>query len=329
MVRPPTPARAHAVRALLPLMAATLLVACADAGSGAQRGVRPPGGIVVDTARIPAFDGDAAFELLKRQVAFGPRVPGMPGHAAQLEWMTSYLKERADTVMLQPFTHTAANGRRLHMTNVFARFRPDATARILVLAHWDTRPTADMDEERPHEPIDGANDGASGVAVLLQLADMMRRTPPPIGVDVLLVDGEDYGPGENDMYLGAKYFAANQPAGYPPLYGILLDMVADRNPMFPVEGNSSRLAPEVVERVYGVAEQLGLGAYFPRRVGPWVSDDHIPLNQAGIRTINIIDFDYGPGNRYWHTHQDVVENTGPLGLELVGRVLAGVIWSGG
>jgi glutaminyl-peptide cyclotransferase len=302
-----------------------VLAACSGQGSGAAR---PFGGIAVDTARVPAFDGDAAFELLARQVAFGPRVPGMPGHAAQLEWMTSFLRERADTVILQPFTH-ATQGRTLHMTNVLARFQPENPNRILLLAHWDTRPTADMDMDRPEEPIDGANDGASGVAVLLHLADILARHRAPLGVDVLLVDGEDYGPGDADMYLGARHFARNQPAGYPPLYGILVDMVGDREPMFPVEGNSSRFAPEVVERVWSVAEQMGHAAHFPRRVGPWVTDDHIPLNQAGIRTINIIDFDYGPANSYWHTHRDVVENTGPLGLWLVGRVLAGVVYSGG
>jgi glutaminyl-peptide cyclotransferase len=304
------------------LLAAILTSACADAGSG-QR----PGGI--DTSTMPTFDGDAAFELLRRQVAFGPRVPGTPGHAAQLEWMTSQLTQYADTVILQPFTHTTRAGATLHMTNVFARFRPELTERILLLAHWDTRPTADLDPERPDQPIDGANDGASGVAVLMHLAGILASHPAPIGVDILLTDGEDYGPGDADMYLGARHFAANQPAGYPPLYGVLIDMVGDREPLFPVEANSQRLAPEVVERVWRVAEQIGLAAYFPRRVGSWVMDDHIPLNEAGIRTVNIIDFDYGPDNAYWHTHQDVVENTGPLGLELVGRLLTALLYSGG
>jgi glutaminyl-peptide cyclotransferase len=306
-------------------LAAVVTAACADSGSGQ----RPAGAIAIDTARLPAYDGQAAFELLKHQVAFGPRVPGMPGHAAQLEWMTSHLKALADTVILQPFTHTTRAGATLQLTNVLARFRPEHADRLLVLAHWDTRPTADMDRDRPDEPIAGANDGASGVAVLLHLAEILRMHPPPIGVDVLLVDGEDFGPGEGDMYLGAKHFAANQPHGYPPLYGVLIDMVADREPRFPVEGNSQRMAPEVVERVWSTAEKLGLGAFFPRRVGSWVTDDHIPLNRAGIRTVNIIDFDYGPANMYWHTHRDTVENTGPLGLELVGRVLTALIYSGG
>jgi glutaminyl-peptide cyclotransferase len=285
--------------------------------------------VVVDTARVPAFSGENAHELLRRQVQFGPRVAGRPGHAAQLSWMATYLRDRAESVQVMPFTHTAGDGRVLRMSNVFARFNVAARDRILLIAHWDTRPTADNDAERRNVPIAGANDGASGVAVLLELANVLSRHSPPIGVDLLLVDGEDYGPGERDMYLGAKHFAANQPPNYRPLYGILVDMVGDRTPQFPVEDNSQRYAPEVVDRVWGVAEQIGLAAMFPRHVGSSVTDDHIPLNQAGIRTINIIDFDYGENNEFWHTHQDVVENTGPEGLGAVGRVLAALIFSGG
>jgi glutaminyl-peptide cyclotransferase len=262
-------------------------------------------------------------------VEFGPRVPGMPGHAAQLEWMTRYLGERADSVEQQPFTHVTVAGATLHMTNVFARFRPELPTRVLLLAHWDTRPGADQDDTRQDQPIPGANDGASGVAVLLELANTLSQHASPIGVDILLVDGEDYGPGEADMYLGAKHFAANLPEGYRPLYGILLDMVGDSDPLFPVEGNSMQFAPEVVDRVWYVAEQIGLGHLFPRRVGSYVMDDHIPLNRAGIRTINIIDFEYGPRNAYWHTHEDDVRNTSSVGLGAVGRVVATLIYSGG
>ncbi|MGH7448369.1 MAG: M28 family peptidase, partial [Longimicrobiales bacterium] len=244
---------------------------------------------------------------------FGPRVAGRPGHHAQLGWMVRHLRDRADTVIVQPFDHTDSDGRTVRMSNVLARFNTAARDRILLIAHWDTRPTADMDPERPKEPIAGANDGASGTAVLLELASVLSRHSAPIGVDLLFVDGEDYGPGERDMYLGAKFFAANQPQGFRPLYGILLDMVGDQTPRFPIEGNSLELAPEVVERVWSVAEQIGLSDIFPRRKGGHITDDHIPLNQAGIRTINIIDFDYP----YWHTHGDVVEHTSPVGLGAV------------
>ena len=279
--------------------------------------------------RAPEFDAEAAFALLRRQVEFGPRVAGMPGHAAQLEWMTSYLRERADTVILQPFEHTGPQGETLRMTNVFARFGMSRRDRVLLVAHWDTRPTADseMDEARRRTPIPGANDGASGVAVLLQLADVLSSHSPPIGVDILLVDGEDYAPGH--MYLGAKHFARHKPRGYEPLYGILLDMVGDTDPVYLEEPNSKDYAPEVVERVWRTAERLGLARYFPRSEGIPVTDDHIPLNEAGIRTIDIIDFDYGPANAYWHTLDDSLENVSAEGLGVVGRVVSEVVYRGG
>jgi glutaminyl-peptide cyclotransferase len=311
---------------MLPLLLALLplvLMACADDGGGAT----------VPQERVPRpdFDGEAAYELLVRQVAFGPRVPGTEGHARQLEWMRSWLRERADSVADQPFEHTTSGGERLRLTNLFARFRPEARDRVLLLAHWDTRPRADQERDRAArmQPVPGANDGASGTAVLLQLAELFRLQPPPIGVDILLVDGEDYGPGEEDMFLGARHFAANLPPGYRPMYGILLDMVGDRDPRFPVEGYSARYAPEVVQRVWSVARDLGYRDVFPNTPGGYVTDDHLPLNRAGIRTINVIDFEYGPGNRYWHTLQDVPENTSAATLRIVGEVVAEVVYRGG
>jgi len=307
----------------LRLLAMVALAGCNGAGASAggsddpDRTLAPP----------PAFRADTAFAYLGRQVAFGPRVPGSPGHAAQLAWMAEFLETRADTVILDPFEHeTTATGTRLELTNVFARFRPDARDRILVLAHWDTRPTADeeADAERRARPIPGANDGASGTAVLLELANVLSSNSPPIGVDLLFVDGEDYGPGEPDMYLGAKRFAARNP-GYRPLYGILLDMVGDQNPVYPIESYSRESAPEVVERVWRVAEEIGHGSAFVRRDGGAITDDHIPLNRAGIRTIDIIDFDYG----HWHRLTDDLANVSAKGLGIVGSVVTALIFRGG
>jgi len=301
---------------------AFVMGACVQPGEEPRQVEWPP---------VPEFDGAAAYELLERQVAFGPRVPGTEGHAQQLAWMTEYLRERADTLIVQEFTHQTEGGKALELTNLFARFRPELGDRVLLLAHWDTRPTADQDPDAGlrNQPILGANDGASGTAVLLQLADVLSRHSPPIGVDILLVDGEDYGPRGRDMYLGATYFAANLPPGYRPLYGVLVDMIGDRDPVFPIEAYSQQYAPEVVQRVWRVAEELGYGRIFRRSPGLAIEDDHIPLNRAGIRTINIIDFDYGPANRYWHTHDDKLENTGPKGLEAVGKVLTTLVFRGG
>jgi Zn-dependent M28 family amino/carboxypeptidase len=182
----------------------------------------------------------------------------------------------------------------------------------------------ESDAERRAQPIPGANDGGSGTAVLLELANVLSSNSPPVGVDLLFVDGEDYGPGERDMYLGAKHFAATHP-GYRPLYGLLLDMVGDRNPVFPIEGNSRDSAPEVVDRVWRVAEEIGHGAAFVRRDGGWITDDHIPLNQAGIRTIDIIDFDFAQ----WHTLSDDLDHVSARGLGIVGEVVTALIFRGG
>ena len=323
--------RACALALVLPI--ALLAAACGDddgdAGGlpgAAADGVPQP----LPGVSAPDFDGAAAFALLETQVGFGPRVPGSPGHAAQLAWMSDYLAERADTLIAQPFNHTTAGGTELRMTNLFARFRPEASERVLLLAHWDTRSMAenDVDPARRSEPIPGANDGASGTALLLHMADLFARQPPPIGVDILLVDGEDYAPGE--MYLGAKHFAAEPVVpGYTPLYGVLVDMIADRDPVYPVEGYSAHYAPEVVRRVYALAAHLGYGEMFPLVQGRTIDDDHVPLNQAGIRTIDIIDFDFGPANVHWHTHGDDLGAVSVRGLEAVGTVLTELVYRGG
>jgi glutaminyl-peptide cyclotransferase len=313
-----------AVRSLFALF--LLLAGCNDAGGGGSDAADTP------VQRVaPPFDAGRAFGYLREQVGFGPRVPGSEGHRAQLEWMRSFLAERADTVVVQPFTYTTTGGEILRLTNLFARFRPELEDRILLVAHWDTRPRADQspDPAARARPIAGANDGASGVAVLLELANLFAQKPPPVGVDLLLVDGEDYGPTGDDMYLGAKHFARNQPPGYRPLYGVLLDMVGDQDPRFPVEGNSQQMAPEVVQRVWGVARELGYGDVFPTTPGYYIEDDHIPLNQAGIRTVDVIDFDYGPGNRYWHTAEDTLDKTSAESLRMVGEVVAELVYRGG
>ena len=275
----------------------------------------------------PAFSADAAFEHIRTQVGFGPRVAGMPGHARQLQWMTEYLRARADTVELQPFTHThTVSGQQLQMTNVLARFNPQATERLLLLTHWDTRPTADYDadDQARNQPVPGANDGGSGTAVLLEIANILKTQKPNVGVDLLFVDGEDYGPEEQDMYLGAKYFAANA-GSYRPLYAVLIDMIADQTPRYGIEDTSQRMAPEVVQRIWGLAEDLGYGAYFTRGNVGAIGDDHVPLNQAGIRTANIIDCCDPP----WHTTQDNLANVSPVGLGIVGTVLVELLFREG
>ena len=304
--------------------------ACSDAPSDQAPPPRPV--IAVDR---PSFDGQKAFGFVVRQVDFGPRVPGTPGHAAQLEWMLARLDSLADSVWTQSFEHRhSETGQMLALTNVIARFSPEAQRRIVLLAHWDTRPTSDMAAGPERDtPVPGANDGASGTAVLLQLAEHLAQQPTELGVDLLFVDGEDFGPTTDDMFLGARHYAARYAAGDLPSplpdYGVLLDMVGDADPRFPIEEYSAGFAPDLAQRVWGIASRLGYGTTFVREIGPAINDDHVPLNEAGLATIDIIDFDYGPGNAYWHTPDDTPDQVRPGTLRMVGEVMLELIHTGG
>lgn len=308
------------------LLALTALLS--GCGSEGARQNPPSSGLLVDR---PTFDGAIAHRFIREQVAFGPRVPGMEGHALQLAWMDSLLGVWADSVEHQPFSYLTSQGHELALTNVMARFRPEAEHRILLLTHWDTRPWSDqaLSEADRELPVPGANDGGSGTAILLHLAQLMAETPPPTGVDLLFIDGEDYGPGTEDMFMGSRYFAGVMPDPIPWSYGLLLDMVGDLDPHYPMEAHSVEYAPAITQRIWRVAHDLGFGAYFPARVGSRVVDDHIPLNEAGLPTVDLIDFEFGPGNRLWHTPQDTPENTSPESLRMVGEVVAELIYRGG
>ncbi len=282
-------------------------------------------------ASPPRFDGQAAFALLLKQCSFGPRNPNSAGHQACLDFMATTLGGLADRMELQRFTHPGY-GETLELTNVFARFKPEASARILLLTHWDTRPRAERDEnkQRRNQPILGANDGASGTAILLQLAALLKQKPPAIGVDLLFVDGEDYGnEGDNALYLlGSRYFVSSgRPTGYAPRFGILLDMVGDTYLELPREQNSVRYAPDIVDLVWNTAHDIGVRQFIDEP-GEYVIDDHLPLNEAGIKTIDIIDFDYpDQTNRYWHTTQDTPDHCSAESLEAVGTVVTTVLYT--
>ena len=279
----------------------------------------------------PTFDGESAFELVRMQVAFGPRAPGTEGHARQLEWMLERLETLAPVLRADSFQHVTAAGDSLDLVNVMARFAPDESRRILVLSHWDTRPRSDQatDPAMRAIPVPGANDGASGTAILLELAGLFASDPPPVGVDVLLVDGEDYGPDVDDMLLGARHYAASLDDVDRPVYGLLLDMVGDADPSFPLEAISAQYANVVMRKVWRAAERLGYRDYFPRSVGQRLVDDHVPLIEAGLPTANLIDFTYGPGNRFWRTPDDTPDRVSAATLTIVGEVVAELIYSGG
>ncbi|MEO8560847.1 MAG: M28 family peptidase [bacterium] len=294
--------------------------------------------------RLPAraktdFVGDSAMSYAQQQMAFGPRVPGTPQAQRAGDWIVSMMKARADTVIEQRWTHRTADGKELPLRNVLARFNASAPSRILYVTHWDTRPMADADPVLGNRgtPIPGANDGAAGVGLFVALGDALKKARPNVGVDLLFVDGEDYGKSFDapyaDVLLGSQYFANNLPSpGYRPVIGILWDMIGDKELNILQEGNSMRQAPEVVTRVWQKAADLGYDRYFIPRAGYDVTDDHVPLLNKGLRVIDVIDLDYGPmgangvaNPNYHHTLQDTMDKISARSLQVVGDVALGVI----
>ena len=271
------------------------------------------------------FDGEVAYSYVEVQMNFGHRIPNTEAHRLTGDWIFEHLRSRADTVEVQEFSHVTSDGDTLHLRNFIGRFRPDASERILFLAHWDTRPVAEKERNlgRQRQPTPGANDGASGVAVLMALVDELQREPPAYGVDVLFVDGEDFGDfgADTDVFIGSKYFAEHLPEGYAPLFGVLFDMVGDADLRIPREGYSVDGAPEVADRVWRRARDLGFGDIFRSEIGTWVRDDHLPLQEAGIRTIDVIDFDYP----YHHTTEDTLDKVSARSLAIVGTVAVALV----
>jgi hypothetical protein len=277
-------------------------------------------------ARAPQeFDGQAAFEYLRTQVGFGPRIPGKEAHRRMGDWLDSLLRQRADTVIVQSWSHVTVQRDTLPLRNFIARFNPSAEKRLLLLAHWDSRPIADSPRSRDStRPVPGANDGASGVAVLLGVADALKRSPPAAGVDLLFVDGEDYGDftkDSADVLIGSRYYGAHQVPGPPPLYAVLFDLVADKDLQIYQEGNSLVGAPEVVDLVWDTAKDLGYAGYFIASPRHTLIDDHIPLQKAGIRAIDVVDFNYAA----WHTPDDTIDKVSAASLQIVGDVAVALV----
>jgi glutaminyl-peptide cyclotransferase len=275
------------------------------------------------------FDGARALQYATTQVAFGPRVPNTDGHRREAAWLDSLLRLRADTLIVQQWTHVTAKGDSLALTNFLARFRPAAAKRILFLAHWDTRPYSDGPNSKKRDvPVPGANDGASGVAVLLGVADVLKRTPPSIGVDLLFADGEDYGDFQtepNDVLIGSRYYGTHQAPGAKPDYAVLFDMVGDRDLRIAPEGNSVIAAPEIMTMIWQTAKLVGHDSVFVEGQGTPLTDDHTELQKAGIRAVDVVDFEYP----YWHTGEDTIDKISAGSLGVVGDVAMALIRTGG
>jgi Zn-dependent M28 family amino/carboxypeptidase len=276
---------------------------------------------------MTGFSGDAAYNYAKAQVAFGPRVPGTPAAKQAGDWIIRQMRARADTVIVQSFTYTTADGKKLPLRNILARFRPELSNRVLYLTHWDSRPISESatTEAEKKMPVPGANDGASGVGMFVALGDVLKKTKPNVGVDLLFTDGEDYGqfgPPDVDVLIGAKYFATHPPSpGYRPLYGVLWDMIGDKDLRIPYEMNSFQQVPDVVSRVWQTAADLGHADVFVQESGGQITDDHVPLLNAGLRVIDVIDLTYPPH----HTPYDTMDKISAKSLGIVGDVATALV----
>lgn len=295
------------------------------------------------TVVAPAFNADSAYFFVAEQVAFGFRVPNSTAHKKTASWIINELKKHGLEVVEQDFKATTYDNKILDAKNIIAAYNPTATKRILLAAHWDSRPFADKDDERKNEPIAGANDGASGVGVLLEIARTIANTEtkPAVGIDFIFFDAEDWGTPEgytgttNLAYggycLGSTYWSKNlHKSNYSAYFGILLDMVGAKGATFRQEGYSLQVAPSVVKNVWNTASQLGFSQYFvnePMEGG--ITDDHVPVIQnAKIPMIDIIDLKRTENTFFdaHHTHDDDMSAIDKNTLKAVGQTVLQVVY---
>ena len=331
----------NSMRTLVILFIATLITAasCKEEVDRTDEVVEKP--VVIS---FPDFNKDSAYHFIVKQVEFGPRVPGTPQHDSAAQWIKNKMIEFAgeENVQIQEAEVQLFNREKIRIKNIITTINPEIkTGRILLCAHWDSRMFADYDHTDRDKPILGANDGASGVAVLMEIARQIQNQPlQNTGIDIIFFDAEDQGTPDNMGYskgpesvstwcLGSQYWSRNQHNAYSYAYGILLDMVGAKNAVFPKEGYSRNFAPNVVRKVWDIAQGLGYSNYFVNLNGSEITDDHYFLNTlAKIPTIDIIH--YNPENgrfwQHWHTHQDNLENIDPNTLNAVGRTVLKVIY---
>lgn len=343
-----------AITLITVFIGAFLLKSCAPEGPHPSAEVKPE---KVALVPAPLFDGDSAFGFVAKQVGFGPRVPGTAAHKACADWMVATLKRfGADTVYQQTGTVTAFNGQPVPLRNIIASWAPEKKDRLLLMAHYDSRPFADHDDERQNEPIDGANDGGSGVAVWLEVARHLAPSPsgkagmgsdekPALGIDIFFTDVEDMGqPNEGVMgakqddssietwCLGSRYWAKNPHVkDYRARFGILLDMCGSIDAKFPREGISMRIAPQVVGKIWKAAAATGHGERFLSETKNYVGiDDHLVVNmETGIPIADLIAWEESSGAfpKTWHTHDDNLANISKESLQAVGATVTQVIWA--
>ena len=323
---------------MLYILFAAAMISCSQTPSSSSAKVESQ---PVKQQNVPAFDADSAWVFVENQVKFGPRVPNSEAHVACGNYLTSELKRFGAQVYEQEATLTAYNGTQLKAKNIIGSYNPENSKRVLLFAHWDSRPYADhdMDPANHKKPIDGADDGASGVGVLLEMARQFSIKSPAIGIDIIFFDAEDYGTPEfvkeykeNTWCLGAQFWAKNPHVkGYKADFGILLDMVGAKNASFFKEATSMRYAPQIVEEVWSTARDLGYGKFFINAEGGAITDDHqYVILGRNIPCIDIIytdpesDNGFGP---HWHTQNDTMDNIDRETLKAVGQTVLQVVYN--
>lgn len=318
---------------IFPLIALMGFAAC---NSNQQQGAENSSSQKEVKSVAPNFDADSAFAYTKAQVDFGPRIPSTPAHAACADYLENKFKSFGAQVFIQTAPIKTYDGKTHQLKNIIAAFEPEKTQRVLITAHWDARPfsDADSDEKNRDKPFDAANDGASGVAVILEMARQIQLQKPNVGVDFILWDLEDYGnandqsSGESTWCLGSQYWAKNPPVkGYKAMYAINLDMVGGENAQFTMDAVSRRYAPKVVQKVWGIADEIGYSSYFVNLNSGEIIDDHYWVNQAGIPCIDIINYsEKGEFYKNWHTQLDNLNNIDRNTLKAVGQVVLETIY---
>ena len=323
---------------MLYILFAAAMISCSQTPSSSSAKVESQ---PVKQQNVPAFDADSAWVFVENQVKFGPRVPNSEAHVACGNYLTSELKRFGAQVYEQEATLTAYNGTQLKAKNIIGSYNPENSKRVLLFAHWDSRPYADHDKDPANhkKPIDGADDGASGVGVLLEMARQFSIKSPAIGIDIIFFDAEDYGTPEfvkeykeNTWCLGAQFWAKNPHVkGYKADFGILLYMVGAKNASFFKEATSMRYAPQIVEEVWSTARDLGYGKFFINAEGGAITDDHqYVILGRNIPCIDIIytdpesDNGFGP---HWHTQNDTMDNIDRETLKAVGQTVLQVVYN--
>jgi hypothetical protein len=291
--------------------------------------------------QTPVFNADSAYYYVQKQVDFGHRIPNTDAHEACAQWLTEKMDSIGAEVIVQQGDVTAFDNSILHIKNIIAQFQPEKNDRILLFAHWDSRPFSDNDPDpsNHNKPIDGASDGASGIGVLIEIARHLKDNPTASGIDIIFFDAEDYGtpqhlklPYKEDTWcLGSQYWGKNlHKKKYYARYGILLDMVGAKGARFYQEKSSLQIAPKLVNHIWNTASNIGYGNFFVFDKGGYITDDHIYVNNhTGIPVVDIIQYD--PSSRtsfgsYWHTQNDTMENIDRATLKAVGQTLMDVIY---